>query len=424
MLTTTVLLLVTATAGSQSPDTLDRVTGWRSDIAHLVAEARRVHAGPARPAHSVEFATAAASLSDRIPDLPDRRVVVELQRLLAMLGDGHSLVYPMPTPRAPFAMLPVDLYLFDDGLFVVDAAGSARRLIGSRVVRFGTRAADDVLRDLAPFVSRDNAMAFKSFATLYPILPAFLEAVGAADSIGPVALTVADSTGREAVISLAADSARRIRKRLLPPPAATAPVPLYLRHADRAYWMTRLPEYRAVYFQFNQVTDAAGLTLAGFAGALRDTLSASRAEHLVIDVRHNNGGNNLLLAPLLDAVARFAAGGRGRRVYVLTGRATFSAAQNFITRLERRVPGTVFAGEPSMASPNFTGEDNPVTLPFSGVVVSISNRYWDDGGPADRRPWIAPHLPATLTSRDWLANRDPGLDAVLRHLTTAGPRVP
>jgi hypothetical protein len=194
---------------------------------------------------------------------------------------------------------------------------------------------------------------------------------------------------------------------------------LYLQHPDRAYWVRPLPGHGAVYFQFNQVADAADVPLAAFARQLRDTLAAVGADYLIVDVRHNNGGNNLLLDPLLDVVAGFAAGSPKRRVYVLTSRGTFSAAANFITRIERRVPNTIFAGEPSMSSPNFTGEDNPVTLPFSGLTLSISNRYWQDSDANDRRPWIVPHLPVPLSSRDWLSNSDPVLDAVLRAIETS-----
>jgi hypothetical protein len=109
------LVLATQVAMTQPPSPEAPTAGWRADIDHLVAEARRQHAGPARPAHSAEFARAADALKRRIPRLPDRLVVVELQQLLALLPDGHSLVYPAPTPRVPFAMLPIDVYLFRDG---------------------------------------------------------------------------------------------------------------------------------------------------------------------------------------------------------------------------------------------------------------------------------------------------------------------
>ncbi|MGH7497214.1 MAG: hypothetical protein ACREOO_33100 [bacterium] len=390
----------------------DRVAGWRGDLDFLVAEARRVHAGPTRPAHSRAFTQAAADLSQRIPDLSDRRIMVEVQRLLAMLGDGHSIVYAMPIPRVSFAMLPVDLYLFSDGLFIIAGTGPAQELSGSRIVRFGARTTEEILAAMEPFVSRDNAMGLKAFAGLFLILPAFLEAWGAADNPDYVTLAVIDTAGQTREATLAAGPARRMRKKLFAPAGAPLPVPLYLRHTDKAYWLHSLAEHDALYFQFNQVADA-DTSLAAFASRLPDSLASTHADHMIIDVRHNNGGNNLLLQPLIEAISGFAAVSPKHRVYVLTSRGTFSAAQNFINRIERRIPTIIFAGEPSMSSPNFTGEDNPITLPFSGMMVSISNRYWQDSDANDRRPWIAPHLPVALSSQDWLNNRDPVLDAVL-----------
>jgi hypothetical protein len=404
---------ITSIAACQQESTSDRVAGWRGDVEYLVTEARRVHASPARPAHTPAFAQAAADLSQRIPDLSDRRIVVELQRLLAMLGDGHSIVYAMPIPRASFSMLPVDLYLFSDGLFITDGTGPAQELNGSRIVRFGARTTEEILEAMEPFVSRDNAMAPKAFAGLYLILPAFLEAWGATDDPDHVTLAVIDAGGQTREVKLAAGPARRMRKKLFARAGALQPAPLYLRHTDKEYWLHSLPEHDALYFQFNQVADAADTPLAAFASVLRDSLAATHADHLIIDVRHNNGGNNFLLQPLVEAIAGFAAGSPEHRVYVLTSRTTFSAAQNFINRIERRIPAIIFAGEPSMSSPNFTGEDNPVTLPFSSLMVSISNRYWQDSDANDRRPWIAPQLPVALSSKDWLGNKDPVLDAVL-----------
>jgi hypothetical protein len=404
--------LVTALLVGQSGVGSGRVAGWTSDLEFLVAEARRQHAGPSRPAHSAAFAAAASALAARASGLSDHRMAVEIQRLMAMLGDGHSLLYPMPTERMPFAMLPVDLYLFADGVFVVEATGAAESLRGARVVGIGDRPVGDVLAEMAPYVSRDNDMGLKAFAPLYLVTPAFLEAWGAADSPARARLTVERAAGAAETVTLEAGEARRIRRRLFAPWGSSRPVPLYLRHADRAYWTEWLEEPRALYLQFNQVRDDSSQSLAAFARALGDELSSRAPRALIVDVRHNNGGNNMLLAPLVDAIATYAAT-PGARVFVLTGRTTFSAAQNFINRLERRVPSATFAGEPSMSSPNFTGEDNPVRLPFSGLTVSISNRYWQDSATTDRRPWIAPHLSIPLTSRAWLANEDPVLDAVL-----------
>jgi hypothetical protein len=72
----------------------------------------------------------------------------------------------------------------------------------------------------------------------------------------------------------------------------------------------------------------------------------------------------------------------------------------------------IFVGEPSSSSANFIGEDVPVILPFSQEMVSISTGY-HQGNASDPWVWIAPAIPVALSSKDYFANRDPVLEAVI-----------
>lgn len=87
---------------------------------------------------------------------------------------------------------------------------------------------------------------------------------------------------------------------------------------------------------------------------------------MIVDVRHNNGGNNGLLKPFLRTLAWFNADRPGNRIYVLAGRNTFSAAQNFVARVERRADA-VFVGEPSACPPERRGRETNVVLPYSAA---------------------------------------------------------
>lgn len=73
----------------------------------------------------------------------------------------------------------------------------------------------------------------------------------------------------------------------------------------------------------------------------------------------------------------------------------------------------VFVGEPSSSKPNFVGEENQIALPWSGAIGSISNRY-HESIPGDTRVWIEPEIKVELSSKDYFANRDPVLEAVLK----------
>ena len=156
------------------------------------------------------------------------------------------------------------------------------------------------------------------------------------------------------------------------------------------------------------MADADSESLGEFGLRLRGVLKRDSIRDLVVDLRHNNGGDGYLLGELRRTVVWFAADDPRHRLFVLTGRGTFSAAQVFLNQIDHDTPAIV-AGEPSSSRPDFPGEDTSLRLHSTG---SISSRWHMVDG-ADTRVWIAPRIPVRLTARDYFANRDPVLDAVL-----------
>lgn len=395
-------------------DSLDRVAGWRHDLAYLVEEARRLHADPDRPAWSPRFEALADSIHDRIPDLSDGEVVLELQRLLVLLDDGHTTTYPFLENRSgvTFPSLPVVFNRFDDGYWIVDGEGEA--LVGRRVTAIGGLDPDEVLRRLDPYVNKDNAITPLWLGIRF-YLPGtrYLQAVGATDSLGAATLTVVGPDGAERRVTLPAGD-HAFRRKLRHPSTSPAEPPLWLREVDTNYRTVPLPGMDAVYVSFNQARDAEeGPTLAAFANSLRLDLERTGARHLIVDVRHNNGGNAGLLDPLLRTLVWWEQDAPGRSIWVLTGRNTFSATQIFIARVERWTDA-VFVGERSSSSPNFTGEETSVRLPWSGIRGSVSSRHNQVSDPMDDRPWIDVDLRVPLTAADYFAGRDPVMEAVER----------
>lgn len=357
-----------------------------------------------------------AALADSVPRLSDGEILLGMQRTVALLGDGHSVVYGIREGEPPSAraFLPVVFWGFDDGLFVVDADSAHRDLLGSRVRALGGLPADTVLARLAPYVSHDNAMTVRWLGVrFYMRSPAWLRAVGAAADTDRVEITVETDGGGERTVALRPthdDLPRKLRW-----PWRRGPAPLWLQDADTNYWMRWLPDRGVLYVQFNQVRDREGLPLSAFARRLRARIDSTGARAVVVDVRRNNGGDNGLLEPLLRTLAWFDADRPGNRIFVVMDRNTFSAAQNFLARVERRTDAT-FVGEPSGSRPDVVGEGTNVVLPYSRAVLSISARYWQDSDPGDERPWISPDMPVGLPSEAFFAGRDPSLEAVFEAL--------
>jgi tetratricopeptide (TPR) repeat protein len=399
-----------------------RDEGWRYDLAFLAGEARRLHASFRREAFSPEFEAAVRDLSARIPKLTDNQIPVEFQRLIVLLRDGHSMVM-LP---ASAKVLPVDFYLFSDGLFIVGDIDSTRRLVGAKVERFGARVTDSIIAGLSKYVSRDNPMGIKWIGPPLLTRVDFVQALGGTDNPDRVTLTVRDPAGGTQRVTLEGGPARRATYGFKLPPPKNRPgeTPLWLRDVPNPYWFTSIPEGNAVYFQFNQVRERPDETVAAFESRLREALSDPATKNLIVDVRHNSGGNSYLFPPLLRAMSYFEESAPDHKIYYIAGRNTFSAAQNFSTNVER-LTRAVFVGEPTGSSPNFTGE-GPILfdLPYSKVQVTISNWYHQFSFWNDTRLWIAPDIPVELSSTDYFANRDPALDAVLEVIRRSRGAIP
>lgn len=391
-------------AGLEPKGNFTREQEWNYDLDFLVAEIRRLHFAYRDHPLPEGFENQVKSLRQRIPQIPNALMIAEVQRLLARLGDGHTGVQDAPD------RIPVRFYDFSDGMFVTDAPPECN-CIGDRVIAIGSTPIKTAVEKITPFLSVDNSMGVRLKAPMYLRYPDYLRAAGILSTEQEVAISLDGPRGKHQYTATASGRFDR-GARLFPSKLASAGrVPRYLQHLDDNYTFETLPDGRSVYFQFNQVFDDQGETIEQFAPKLRAALAPARIRNLIVDVRHNTGGNLNLFAPLMRSIIAFETTHDGAAIYLLTSRTTFSAAQVFVNELDHYTSAIV-AGEPSGSKPNFIGESAPTKLPFSGLDMTISTRYHQTDD-QDQRTWIAPKIPVELSSADYFANRDPVMEAVL-----------
>jgi hypothetical protein len=103
------------------------------------------------------------------------------------------------------------------------------------------------------------------------------------------------------------------------------------------------------------------------------------------------------------------------KVYVLIGRRTASAASNFAQVVKHYGLGTLI-GEETSGTTVGPGEQIPVKLPRSGLVVGISTKFFKEpGGKPDGRG-VQPDHVVTLTRSDVQRNGDPVLEYLLKSI--------
>ena len=411
---TAVIILLSIVGFTSVTAQPERTRGWSDDIDYLLAKVKEQHYVYKNKDLPPAMVQTAEELKKRIPDLTDERMLIELQGLMYHLGDGHSYILPLMARITESKFLPLHFYEFTDGMYVIDADAANARLIGMKVKSIAGATPEKIMRDMVAFVSQDNTVGAQWLGPVFMRQRGLLERYGLAIGSQTALIKFEDQTGKqfEASVPFVPPTDFRGVPKMVPAKNTPADmVPLYLTNVSDNFWFKYLPEHKAMYFQWNQVQNKEGETLAVFSTRLANELKTLKPTLLIVDVRHNNGGNGYLNTAVIKMMKNFEESQKGQ-IVIITGRNTFSAAQIFIGRADYET-GAVFAGEPSSSKPNFVGEENEVILPYSGARGSISNRY-HESIPGDTRQWIAPELEMRLSSRDYFGNNDPVLKAVLK----------
>lgn len=412
--------------GIADGEEMERIEGWRFDLNFLAREIKRRAFAPFQYQSEATFDAAVESLLEEIPDLTDAQIIIEMIRLIMPLGDGHARIRT-PKDRSDLQRAaPVQMYLFEEGLYIVAAAPRHRDLIGTRLVKIGDRTTDDVMQTVSEIIPRDNDNTYWVKENLPLMLREFpiLHALGVIEDPEQASLTIEDRDGATRTVSIAADAeepAGELRYAIPFPKGWISlqamdgnPLPPSLRNAHIPYWFEYLAEHRTVYFQFNSVRNAPGETLGDFTERLFGFIEVQDVEKLIVDIRWNDGGNTFLELPLLRRIVGDPKINRRGALFIIIGRRTFSAAQNGVNFLDMHSEA-IFVGEPTGSSPSFIGETAMFELPYSKVEVNVSDLHWVGTWPGDYRRWIAPTLLTPPTFAAYRANRDEAMEAILAY---------
>ena len=414
-------LLVSVTdVSAQSPSPLgpDEVRRWREDLSVLREKMPALHANLFHAMTRAQFDSALAAADQSLPRMARHQVIVELQKLCALVGDGHTNVNPWRDTSAVFHQLPLALYSFEDGIFVRAATHARRALLGARLVGVGGVPVEQALARISPLISRDNRMGIRAWAPVLLTMPEVLHAVGLSDDPRRATFRLETAKGVHET-SLSAEGLFPMltgdtdltwvgRPGWVDARDKTPPL-LWLSDPNNKYWYRNLPRSRSLYCQLNMIQQKSEDSLHAFLTRAIAAADSSGAERFILDLRLNGGGNGYWNRDIVRAVIKSRYDMPGRLV-VITGRRTWSAAQMLISELEN-LADVVFVGEPSASRGNVYGDSKKIVLPNSHLTVRVSSLYWQLSDPRDDREFIEVNVPAPLTYADYAAGRDPALDA-------------
>ena len=421
LLFTALTLAAGQTSATDKPDHPLSSQEWREDLHFLAAQMRLKHKSLFHTMTEAEFNQAVAKLDADIPQLNEDQIFVRFLQIMAMVQDGHSGfdTRPFPSPTDLKDHIPVRFVRYVDGIYVRAAAPEYADAVGGKVVKVGSYGWQEAMQRVDSTESYDAGNNGEQLAwSAKTILnwPRLLHGLGLSETRESADFVI-EKNGQnrnfrmKASVPLGEWYLNSLPESWVDARPKSVAVPLSRQQEDKFYWFSYLPEHHSVYFQFNLVINGDGESLADFAGRLATALEQPDVRRLVIDLRNNTGGDNTLLRPLLVALIRSKVNLRGG-IFSIVGPTTFSAAQNFVNRLENYTE-VIYVGEPTGDNVNFYGDPAGITLPHSHLGAAVSQLWWQDKDPRDKRTATSPEIAIEPTFRDYVTGADPALQYAL-----------
>jgi len=401
----------------------DVAAARNADLDYLIERLKAIHPNPFLDEGEARFLERVASIREDVGSMTDAGFLVAVMDLMGHRDrDGHSGAWAMAQSGSLLHAWPIWLWDFPDGLRVVKARDPYGDLVGARLTMVGGASVEDAKATVESLVPRDNESNLRGNLPIYLTLPEVVEELGLVQPGDPgLTFELLDGSTREVTPEPLPIEAFRDwifgeyggdYPEALPPDEDG---PLYQRHHDLAFWSEAIKSPAAFYVGYNQVRRTSGSqTINELANAITAAAAADPDRPIVIDLRNNGGGDNTTYAPLRQAVEEIAHDHPGL-ISLITGRATFSAAGNFVTDLlvGREKAGIRLVGESPGGGLDIYGDVVVVTLPASKIVVLISADFHDKAPPGDTRLAIPPDVPVEVSWADYAEGRDPVLKAAL-----------
>lgn len=379
------LLVSTATFGQFIPEDMVK------DIDQYKSIIEKKHINPFTKISKEKFETDLQNLIDSIlKGMDTDEAYLKWMEINASLDDEHTTI-----ARRSY-LYPFYFILFDDdGIIVMQTLKMYESLLGARLIAIGDVPIDSIIPKLKKLTPGNEN--WKKC-----LLPYYLNATYILHGLkiaGPYAVNYTFLKGQDTLL-IKTDCYQKDSSVALVPKE-----PLLRFSENKPYWFTMIDDRKALYFNYQKCTEYKEESMDEFLDRLKTTIGKKKPERIIIDLRTNSGGNSELLNPFIEYLARHRLA-KEKKVFVLTGRATFSSALINAYNLKKRANATII-GDMSGGNVNHFGEIKSEVLKKTEIRLNYSTKYFE----LDKK--YTTGLPADILITPQFQNRMEGIDETL-----------
>lgn len=349
---------------------------WMQDIEYYHKTLEEKHIDLYHTISKEEFNAKIEKLKSNLNKLTGFQIIVELMRLTQEVGDGKSDGHTsVPLWNRENLNYPIKIFDFDGELRVISTDKKNKGLLGKILKSIDRTPIEDVYKkvsELTPFT--ENKLSSMDRTCSYMMNSEILEAINVTKSIVQAEFKFIDDNGKYESIIL-----KSYNKKTL---AGLKRKTLSVLHPDinrpegskfKNLWFTSLDNSNTIFINFKKYPSEKDMN--EFSESVYNYIEMNKSKNLIIDLRDNYGGDFFMGSILISWLNATDFINWKSKVYVLTNRATYSAAMVNAVQFRQLLNAKV-VGEPTGANPNGYQDLGQFNLPNSKLLITYTKRLF------------------------------------------------
>lgn len=341
---------------------------WQRDIDTLQLQLETRHINLYHKISKQEFTRQLAQVKAELHKWNQSELMVQLMRVVKQVGDGHTQFNYWGSTHHRY---PLRVKQLGDQLRIIEIAPAYKHLLGMRLHSINGTTSDQLMQALKPILQGvENSFSEQQRLAETLTVAEVLEGLHITKPGLQAKFTLVDDQQKLYSITLAANNSNTLAK--LP-----QHLPLgFTQHknSSEALELFINPSLQTIYLDFKKYPRFT--EMHSFAEKLADIIKQQNIKRLVIDLRHNGGGDFFVGLTLAWGLIVVDSLDWQKGIYVLIGRQTFSASMSNAAQY-RQILNATLVGEPTGSNPVGYQDADTFDLPNSGWKVMHSKRLYN-----------------------------------------------
>lgn len=344
-----------------------RNSDWQADIDALQTQLETKHINLYHKISKQEFTRQLEKIKTDLHQWSTPELMVQLMRVVKQVNDGHTQFNYWGSTNHSY---PLKLIKLGDQLRVTEIVSTHKHLLGTRLHSINGVSDVQLIEALIPVLQGvENTFSEQQRLVETLTVAEVLEGLRITKPGLKASFTFIDDKQKRYTITLDANNSNS----LIGIPQAVPPGFTRHKNSTDALELFINPALETIYLDFKKYPRFQ--EMHSFAAKLAELTKDQHIKRIIIDLRHNDGGDFFVGLALAWGLIVVDSLDWQKGMYVLIGRQTFSAAMSNAAQY-RQILNATLVGEPTGANPVGYQDADTFNLPHSDWKVMYSKRLY------------------------------------------------